>query len=180
MVADRFETAYVVFDPDEEVSEAELEALFDPADDTPAAAAGPNGPQGMWTVGAVFEAESLTAEFGGTPGSGIRIEVVAETGFDVRMSVAPSTASVYRSFQPGWQLVGFTDTAGDLNRGTLSVLAAPRVTRVLQWYAPGQQFLRFGPQDRCSRISSIGLRPATESGFCLMRAMTAPFSGSNP
>jgi len=95
VVADRFETAYVVFDPDEEVSEAELEALFDPADDTPAAAAGPNGPQGMWTVGEVFEAESLTAEFGGTPGSGIRIEVVAETetGFDVRVSVAPSTAS---------------------------------------------------------------------------------------
>jgi len=43
--------------------------------------------------------------------------------------------------------VGFTDTADDLNRGTLSVLAAPRLTRVLQWYAPGQQFLRFGPQD---------------------------------
>jgi hypothetical protein len=145
---DRREEANVIFNPAEEVTAEALAGLISPQDENPAAAEGPNGPQGMWTVGEVFEAGSLSRVFGGEPGSGIRVEVLAETatGFDVRVSVEPSQVSVYRSLEPGWQLVGFTNPAGHV-LNVIPVLTAPRLTRVQSWDAVNGELLSYGPGD---------------------------------
>ena len=84
----RREESKVVFNPAEQVSAAALAALISPQDENLAAAEGPNGPQGIWTVGEMFEAGLLSTELGGALNSGIRCTCQRGAVAGVGLSVA--------------------------------------------------------------------------------------------
>ena len=54
--------------------------------------------------------------------------------------------SVYGSLEPGWQLVGFTNTPGQV-LNTIPVLTAPRLTRTLAWDPMDEELRSYGPGD---------------------------------